>query len=182
MKKLLAVSVFVCCAAFLLFLPGCSAPNVEQKQDHGKSYAEIMNEKLVSFTDCANAFSDSVEQIADRKYAPSNSQIADIQKNLDRLEKACKELSGQNAPAAYSEAQSALDAAMADFSDAIDKCGSLLEFYSGYDDMFRQYDNPTEGSAITEKKERALYNEFAKAMQKASDSFRAACEKFSKAQ
>ena len=82
MKKLLAVSVFVCCAAFLLFLPGCSAPNVEQKQDHGKSYAEIMNEKLVSFTDCANAFSDSVEQIADRKYAPSNSQIADIQKNL----------------------------------------------------------------------------------------------------
>ena len=59
MKKLLAVSVFVCCAAFLLFLPGCSAPNVEQKQDHGKSYAEIMNEKLVSFTDCANAFSDS---------------------------------------------------------------------------------------------------------------------------
>ena len=68
--------------------------------------------------------------------------------------------------------------AMADYADAIDKCSALLEFYGAYDDMFRKYSNPKDGSAEIEKKERALYDSFSAAMQKATDSFRNACEKF----
>ena len=175
-------SVFIFCAAFLLVLPGCSTSDYERKQNNDNSYIEKMNDKLVSFTDCANAFSDSVEKIAEVKSAPSNLQIADIQNQLDRLKTACSGLSGQKAPAKYSEAQSALDAAMADYADAIDKCSALLAFYSSYDDLFHKYKNPTEGSAKIEKKERALYEDFAKSMQKATDSFRTACEQFDKVQ
>ena len=180
MKKILAVTVFAFCAVLLFALPGCSSFEQKGTKNNGKSYAEIMNEKLVSFTDCANAFSDSLEKIADRTYAPSEKQTADIQSKLDRLEKTGKELVGLKAPAAYSEAQSALDAAMADYSDAFEKCRTLLAFYGTYDEMFRKYKDPKEGSAKIEKEERALYGDFAQAMEKATQSFRAACEKFDK--
>ena len=46
--------------------------------------------------------------------------------------------------------------------------------------MFRKYKDPKEGSAKIEKEERALYGDFAQAMEKATQSFRAACEKFDK--
>ena len=175
MKKILAVSAFACCAVLMLSFIGCFFLD---KKDTEKSYAETMNEKLVSFTDCANAFSDSLEKIADRTYAPSDSQIADMQDKLDRLKKACGQLSGNNAPEKYSEAQSALEAAMADYAEAIDKCGVLLDYYRTYDDLFRKYDSPAKGGAQIEKEERTLYNEFAVAMEKATNSFRNACEKF----
>ena len=63
MKKILAVTVFAFCAVLLFALPGCSSLGPKGTKNNGKSYAEIMNEKLVSFTDCANAFSDSLEKI-----------------------------------------------------------------------------------------------------------------------
>ena len=176
MKKKLAVPVVVCCALVMLTLACCS--QTAANQDSKKSYSEIIGERLVSFTDCANAFSASLEQIADRSYAPSDKQTADIQDKLERLEKACAGLAGLKAPARYAEAQKALDEAMADYADAIDKCSALLEFYGAYDDMFRKYSNPKDGSAEIEKKERALYDSLSAAMQKATDSFRNACEKF----
>lgn len=176
MKKIVAVSFLVCCAAFLLLTAGCSTDGSDPQQ--GGSYIDRMNEGLVSFTDCANALCDSLDDIADRTYAPSDKQLADIQEKLDRLRSACSRLAGQNAPRRYSEAQSALDEAMRDYADAFDKCDALLEFYGTYDELFRQYKDPVEGSAEIEKQERALYGEFAGAMRKATDSFRTACGKF----
>ncbi len=180
MKKILALSALVCCVPLFLALAGCSM--LGGNKDNEKSYSQLMNEKLVSFTDCANAFSESLERIAGSKSAPSDSQIEDIQNKLDRLQAACIELSGQKAPAEYSAAQKAIDTAMADYSDAADNCSALLEFYGAYDDLFRKFNNPAEGSVEMEKKERALYDRFAKAMMKATDSFRAACEEFDKVQ
>ena len=145
-----------------------------------KSYAETMNEKLVSFTDCANAFSDSLDKIADRPYAPSPNQTAELRVRLDSLKKACAELAGQKAPEEYAQAQSALDKAAADYAEAFDKCGSLLDFYAKYDELFRKYPSPAEGSEAIGKTERALYSDFAQAMEKATLSFRAACEEFDK--
>ncbi len=183
MKKIFAFSVFVCCSVLMIIVAGCSSPDIlKGKSVNDKSsYIQTINAKLVSFTDCANAFSDSLEQIADRKYAPSEKQTADIQNKLDRLEKACAALAGEKAPAEYSEAQAALDEAMADYAVAIEKCNALLEFYDAYESMFRKYKNPDKGSAEIEIKEREIYGEFAQAMQKATDSFRAACEKFDNA-
>ena len=180
MKKILAVALFICCAAFLVTIAGCSqvAEKIGIIGDKGKSYSETMNEKLVSFTDCANALCDSLERIADRTYAPTDSQTADIQDTLDAFGRACGELAGQKAPAEYSVAQEAMNEAMENYADAIEKCGALLEFYGAYDDMFRKYKDPAEGKAAIEKNERALYEDFANAMKKADDSFRTACEKF----
>jgi uncharacterized protein YukE len=176
MKKIHALSVVICCAALLLVISGCKAHDDNKE----KSYSEIMSEKLVSFTDCANAFSDSLEKIAGSKSAPSDSQIAEIRTALDELKKACAGLAGQDAPKQYSEAQQALDDAMEEYSKAMEKCDALLAFYSQYDEMYRKFKNPTEGRSEIEKSERAVYDEFAQAMQTATESFRAACKKFSK--
>lgn len=177
MKKTLALSVVICCTAILLVLSGCFSHDSKKE----KSYSEIMSEKLVSFTDCANAFSDSLEKIAGSKSAPSDSQIADIRAALEELKKSCADLAGQDAPAQYAEAQQALDDAMADYSKAIEKCDALLAFYSQYDEMYRKFKNPNEGRAEIEKSERAVYDEFAQSMRTATESFRAACRKFNKA-
>ena len=139
-----------------------------------------MTQKLVSFTDCADAFSDSLEKIAGSKSAPSDAQIAEARHALDKLDKACADLAGQDAPSRYAAAQQAFDNAMNDYSGAIKKCRALLDFYSGYDELYRQFSDPAKGRAEIEKRERAVYLEFAQAMQKATESFRAACEKFDK--
>lgn len=180
MKKTHAFWVVVCGAALLLALSGCSFVGQKESGRREKSYAETMNEKLVSFTDCANAFSDSLDKIADRPYAPSPNQTAELRVRLDSLKKACAELAGQKAPEEYAQAQSALDKAAADYAEAFDKCGSLLDFYAKYDELFRKYPSPAEGSEAIGKTERALYSDFAQAMEKATLSFRAACEEFDK--
>ena len=182
MIKKHAASAFVCCAfaalVFLFLAAGCFSSPEKGNEEKTKSYAEIMNERLIIFTDCAEKFSDSLEDIAGSQSAPSDSQIARINEALDGLKKACAGLAGQEAPPEYAEAQSALDKAMDDYAAAMEKCDVLLEFFRNYDTEFRRYKNPVEGRAEIEKQERALYDEFAQAMAQASASFRSACEKF----
>lgn len=175
MKK--AIVWFAALACLLVLLCGCTLFGGGKTK--AKSYAEIMNEKIVSFTDCANRFSDSLDAIAGSLSAPSDRQIAGIEKNLAALEAACDSLAGQKAPAAYADAQKKLDEAMADYGEAFAKCRTLLDFFKTYDTQFRELGDPVEGSAEMEKRERALYGEFADAMRKAADSFRTACKEFS---
>ena len=76
MKKLGALL----CGLLLLTLFGCGA--VERNQ-----YIASVNEKLASFTDCANAFSDSLEEIGKTEAAPTEAQIDEAEKRLDAAAK-----------------------------------------------------------------------------------------------
>ena len=176
MRKSVMLSAVVCCAICLLLLAGCSAGE-EKKSD----YTEIMNGRLVSFTDCVNDFCDTLDEMAGSESAPSDRQIAALSDRLDRLEKACDGLAGLQAPAEYASAQSALNEAVADYRAAFEKCRALLEFFRTYDEQYHAFGSPDEGRAEIEKKERALFDEFAQAMKKATDSFRAACGDFENA-
>ena len=163
MKKLGALL----CGLLLLTLFGCGA--VERNQ-----YIASVNEKLASFTDCANAFSDSLEEIGKTEAAPTEAQIDEAEKRLDALSEVCKEIETIQAPGSYAKEQNALRDAMAQYGIALEKGRALLEFYRQYDAVFRAYPNPDEGSVAMKQKTLEIYGEFAKAMRQATDSFREA--------
>lgn len=166
----------------LVLLAGCSSPEKnENPVVREKNYQEIMSEKLVSFTDCANAFCDCLDKIALKDSAPSDTLIGELSGRLDRLESVCAAMKDVKAPAGFSSAQAAMNKAMEEYAGAFEKGRALLDFYRGYDRRFHDYKNPEAGRAEIEKEERALYGEFAAAMARASASFREACREFDKA-
>ena len=151
----------------LLTLVGCGGVGKGQ-------YIVSMNEKLSSFTDCANAFSDSLEEIAKTEAAPTESQIDEAEKRLDALSEICNEIQTMQAPRSYAQEQKALSDAMEQYRFALEKGRALLAFYRGYDAAFRAYPNPDEGSEAMKQKTLEIYTAFAEAMQQATDSFREA--------
>ena len=175
MKKLVTLSAICCCAVLLLVIAGCSDSGAKKN-----NYAEVLNEKLVSFTDCADDFSAVLEEIAGSPSAPSDKQLVKAYDSLGRLEKACNALSGIQSPAEYVDAQEKLNQAVADYNAAFEKCRALLDFFRSYDELFHSFGNPEQGSAEMEKQERALYDDFAQAMKNATESFRTACEELEK--
>lgn len=164
MKK---YSALLCGMLLLLTLFGCSAVKKSQ-------YIASVNEKLTSFADRANAFSDSLEEMTKTDAAPTASQIDEAEKRLDALSVVCKEIETIQAPGNCAKEQKALRDAMAQYGAALEKGRELLEFYRQYDAEFRAYPNPDEGSEAMKQKTMALYNAFAGNMQQATDSFREA--------
>ena len=160
------ISLLICSAALLLLLCACGSAK--------EQYIDEVNAKLVSFTDCANAFSDSIEAIADSRKVPTAAQIDEIERRMDNLFSVCGQLKAINAPKACADEQAALTEAMGQYTDALQKCRALLEFYRGYDAEIRSYPTPDEGSAAMETKLSALYSDFAEAMWQARASFREA--------
>ncbi len=163
MKKLGALI----CGLLLLTLFGCQAMKKSR-------YIASVNEKMALFTDCANAFSDSLEEIAKTQAAPTKSQIDEAENRLDALSEVCKEIETLKAPGSYAKEQKALRDAMAQYGIALEKGRALLEFYRQYDALFRSYPNPDEGSETMKQKTLEIYGEFAEAMRQATDSFREA--------
>lgn len=133
-------------------------------------YIDEVNRQLVSFTDCANAFTDSLEAISDSRTVPTEVQMNEIEGCIDRLSAVCGQIEAISAPRQYADQQAALREAMHQYADAMEKCRALLEFYRGYDAEIRSYPTPDEGSAAMEQKMRTLYTEFAEAMWQARES------------
>lgn len=154
----------------LVVLYACGSAN--------QNYIDEVNETLASFTDCANAFSDSVEAIADSRKVPTAAQIDEIERRMEQLSAVCEKLGAVEAPKSCADRQAALAKAMEQYADALAKCRTLLEFYRGYDAEIRAYPTPDEGSAAMEQKLSALYSDFAEAMWQARDSFREAQAKW----
>ena len=174
-KKWLITAGLVAMLAILL--AGCaSSQNTGRPVLRDKTYGEIMNEKLISFTDCADDFCGILDEVAEKDSAPSDSQVGRLSDSLGRLEIAGAALKGVKAPAAYAAAQSAMDRAMDDYAAAFEKGRALLDFYRGYDERFHAYKDPAEGRKEIRVQEKVLYEDFASAMARASDSFRQACE------
>ncbi len=177
MKKSVVVTVLILFTmSMVLIAAGCSG--AESKKSPEEIYMESMNHALVSFTDCANEFSDSLERIAASKSAPSDSQIKATDESLAKLEKACRTIGGIDAPAQYAGVQQSMNDAMADYGVAFEKCRVLLDFYRNYDERFHEFSDPVEGSSQMRKEGTALYEDFAQAMMTAIDSFRAAVNQF----
>ena len=187
MKKSVVLSVLLIVSILtfsaVLMTAGCSNSDekneaVTSVDDGSDEYIVRLNQALVSFTDCANQFSDSLEQVAESKSVPSDAQISAIDSSLGKLERACENLDGIDAPERYSQAQQAINSSMSDYRTAIDKCRALLDFYRGYDEQFRKYKDPAKCSAKMREKGTALYDDFAQAMKQATDSFRSANEAY----
>lgn len=178
MKKSVVITAFIVgILSAVVLVTGWPSLLETQKRDEN-IYVQSMNEALVSFTDCADQFSDSLEKMASGKSAPSDWQITEMENYLDRLEKVCRTIESLNAPGKYAQAQLAINHSMNEYRAAFEKCRALLDFYKSYDERFHRFKDPIKGSAKMEKTERALYNEFARAMLKATDSFRVASECF----
>lgn len=166
-NKTRKIILFIGCAAVvLLALCACGSAN--------DKYIDEVNDKLVSFTDCANAFSDSMEAISDSRTVPTAAQIDEIEHRIDQLSAVCEQTAAIDAPKDYADEQTALREAMEQYIDALEKCRALLAFYRGYDAEIRSYPTPDEGSAAMQLKLGTLYTDFAEAMWQARESFRQA--------
>lgn len=158
----------LCGAALLMLLFGCASLTPDGR------YVGEVNKKLVSFTDCANAFSDSMEQMADSTKIPSAVQIDEAEIRMDALAEVCDEIAAMEAPDAYADKQAALRDAMKLYAQAMTQGRELLEFYRGFDAEIRSYPTPDEGIAAMREKGGTLYADFAGTMRQAAEAFRAA--------
>lgn len=141
-------------------------------------YVDAINQKLVSFSDYANAFSDSLEEIAESTAIPTTAQMNNIESCMEKLSDVCAQIQEINAPAKYADAQTALNDSMQKYIDALAKCKELLDFYREYDTKIHSYTNPEEGGAELEKQGKQIYADFADILQQATSAFHTAQAEF----
>lgn len=185
MKKkvnFLSVVIRFSATAFLVAaiaaLVACGSSGGGSGSQRDDSYIVAVNAGLVSFTDCANGFCDELDKMAQSSLAPSDATIISVEQAFSRLEASCAGLEGLEAPPEYAAAQEKLNAAMADYRTAFEKYRALMDFYKTYDEQFRKYKSPVTGSAEMAQKGRALYAEFAAAMEQATNSFSEAVQAY----
>ncbi len=162
----------------LMLICGCSSGdgNGGVKLSAEDKYIGALNAALVSFSDCANELSSSLQQIADTTAIPSDSQLDVIAAAGEKLSEACSQIQAIEAPEKYAQADLQLDNSMRKFSSALQKCTELLNFYREFDSKIREYDAPVQGRKKLEPQAQAIYNEFATLLQQATSEFKAACE------
>lgn len=137
-------------------------------------YIDKVNAGLVSFTDCAEAFTDSLQVISDVQTVPTTQQLDNIENKLNALSKVCNQVEQLEAPHSYADKQKALSRAMEQYRDALERCRVLLSDYRGYDAEIRSYPTPDEGSAAMQEKIGQHYSQFVEALWQARDTFRQA--------
>ena len=170
MRKIRKFSILICGLVALVFvLCSCDSEN--------KRYVDDINDKLVSFADCVDALTDSLNTISEVRTVPTVEQIDEIEGRIDKLSSVCGEIQTLRAPEDYSDVQKAVAKSMGEYKDAMEKCKILMEFYRSYDAEFHLYSTPDEGSAAMEEKLNALYSEFMDAMWQARDSLLIARDK-----
>lgn len=165
----------------LLSICGCSSnkqAQTEPKFTAEDEYIVSINQKLVSFSDCANGFSDSLEQISQSTALPTSSQLDSIENKAESLSAVCAQIKEISAPDKYAEAQTALNNSMQGYIDAMTKCKELLDFYREYNAKMRSYSSPEDGGAELKKQCSAIYSEFAVMMRQATSEFQTAQTKF----
>ena len=141
-------------------------------------YIDDVNAGLVSFTDCAGAFTDSLRTISDTRTVPTTQQLDDIETRLNALSKVCGLLETLEAPQSYTDKQAALSLAMEQYRDALERCRVLLNDYRTYDATIRSYPTPDAGSAAMQEKIGQHYGQFVEALRQARQAFQQAQEMF----
>ena len=166
-----AALLWACLLAAILLCVGCRGAEAR--------YLDEVQEGLVSFSDCADAFTDSLRAIGEQQTVPPSGQLDHIEQRLDALSAVCHRLASLEAPTSCADRQAALRTAMTQYEDALEKCRVILTFYRDYDEKFHTFNDPEEGSKQMEAELTALYADFTDAMWTAEDSFHAAREAFS---
>lgn len=161
-----------------MLICSCSSGNGndEIKLSKEDKYIGALNAALVSFSDCANELSTSLQQIADTTTIPSDKQLDVIAAAGEKLSEACSQIQAIEAPEKFAQADLQLENAMQKYSSALQKCTELLNFYREFDSKIREYDDPVQGRKKLEPQAQAIYNEFATLLQQATSEFKSACE------
>lgn len=179
MKKLCGLFFITIIALFSVC--GCNFPGTEKIDPEiaaENEYIDSINQKLVSFSDYANDFSDLLEEMAEKTTIPTTSEIDNIESCTEKLSDICAQIQKINAPSKYTEAQALLNDSMQKYTDALSKCKELLDFYREYNTKIHSYDDPEEGGKELENQCRVIYSEFANMMQQATSEFRTAQAEF----
>lgn len=182
MKKI--YGMFFVAILSLTVICGCSHAQNDStvKLSENDKYITSLNEVLVSFSDCANALSESLESIADTNVIPVEAQLDKISAAVTDLSEVCTMIQAIQAPAKYSQAAVELNDAMQKYTSALEKCTELLNFYRTFDSKIREYDDPAKGSQELAPKAKSIYNEFAAQLQQATAAFQSACESIKQVQ
>lgn len=177
MKKL--CGLFFAAILSLAVICGCSSQNngdSTPKLSEEDIYINTLNNALVSFSDCADALSTSLQEISDTTKIPSETQLDKISAAVTDLSDVCARIQAIEAPAKYTQAAAELSDAMQKYTSALQKCTELLNFYREFDSKIREYDDPVKGSKELTPKATEIYNEFASQLQQATAAFNSACQ------
>jgi uncharacterized protein YceK len=181
MKKL--CGFFFVTIIMLLSMCGCSA--IGDKTDPAvlaeNQYIDTVNQKLVSFSDCTNALSDSLAQVADITTVPTSSQMENIESCMKNLSAVCAQIQVMTPTEKYINAQTMLNDSMQKYTSAMDKCQELLNFYREYDTKIRSYNDPVKGGSELKQQAEQIYAEFADILQQATSEFHTAQAEFNDA-
>ena len=129
---------------------------------------------LDDFAACADAFTDSLQQIADVHTVPTTEQCDDIETKLNALSKVCLRLEQLDAPKSCAKQQQALSRAMETYRDALERCRVLLSDYRDFDATIRSYPTPDEGSAAMRQTINEHYTLFIETLRQAQEYLRQA--------
>lgn len=148
----------------------------------GDKYIGALNAALVSFSDCSDKLSQSLEPIADTTKIPSDTQLDNISAAVTDLSEVCARIQNIEAPKKYAQTAAQLNDSMQQYTSALQKCTELLNFYREFDSRIREYDDPVKGSKELAPKGKELYSQFASQLQQATASFKAACDSIKRIQ